>query len=116
MIMIIHKPALRILIQKARTNPEALDRGSEALVFSVYFAATSSMNQERCISQLGEDHTALLKRYRFAAEQSLGRAGISHTHKLIVLQAAVLFLSCLHYPKDAEFVWAMIGLVTRVGI
>lgn len=115
-IMIIHKPALRSLIKKASTDPEELDKGSEALVFSVYFAATSSMTPEECLSRLGEDHTTLIKRYRFAVEQALARAGFLYTHKLVNLQAAVLFLSCTCYPKDAQFVWSMIAVVTRLGL
>lgn len=113
---IIHKPSLRNLIQTACVTPELLDRGSEALVFSVYFAATSSMTSEQCIARLGEDRAALVKHYRFAVEQALARAGLLHTHKFIVLQAAVLFLTCACHPKDVQFIWAMIGLVARLGM
>ncbi|KAJ5375270.1 hypothetical protein N7517_007276 [Penicillium concentricum] len=115
-IMIIHKPALRGLIQTSCANPEELDRGSEALVFSVYFAAASSLTPEQCVAQLAEDHAVVVKRYRFAVEQALARAGFFHTHKLIVLQAAVLFLTCACRPKDTQFVWTMIAVVARVGL
>lgn len=115
-IMIIHKPALRSLIQTSWTNHEELDKSSEALVFSVYFAAVSSMTPEQCLIQLGEDHAVVVKRYRFAVEQALARAGLFHTHKLLVLQAAVLFLTCACNPKDTQFVWTMIAVVTRLGL
>lgn len=115
-IMIIHKPALRSLIQTSCTNPEELGRSSEALVFSVYFAAASSMTPEQCLAQLAEDHAVVVKRYRFAVEQALARADFLHTHKLLVLQAAVLFLACACRPKDAQFVWTMIAVVTRLGL
>ncbi|CAI7654662.1 unnamed protein product [Penicillium glandicola] len=74
------------------------------------------MTSERCLAQLGEDHTVVVKRYRFAAEQALARAGFFHTHKLLVLQAAVLFLTCACNPKDTQFVWTMIAVVTRLGL
>lgn len=115
-IMIIHKPALRSLIQTSWTNNEELDKSSEALLFSVYFAAVSSMTPEQCLIQLGEDHAVVVKRYRFAVEQALARAGFFHTHKLLVLQAAVLFLTCACNPKDTQFVWTMIAVVTRLGL
>jgi hypothetical protein len=115
-ITIIHKPALRGLIQKAGTGPEELDRGSEALAFSVYFAAISSMTPEQCLARLGESHATLVKKYRFAVEQALARAGFLQTHKLVVLQAAVLFLTCASHPKDAQFVWTMIAVVVRLGL
>ncbi|KAK4868228.1 hypothetical protein LT330_007426 [Penicillium expansum] len=115
-IMIIHKPALRSLIQASWENPEELDRSSEALIFSVYFAAVSSMTPEECLIQLGEDHAIVVKRYRFAVEQALARAGFFHTHKLLVLQAAVLFLTCACNPEDTQFVWTMIAVVTRLRL
>ncbi|KAJ5504575.1 hypothetical protein N7463_007449, partial [Penicillium fimorum] len=115
-IMIIHKPALRKLIRTSCVNPEELDRGSKALVFSVYFAAASSMTPEQCLAALEEDHAVVVERYRFAVEQALARAGFFHTHKLIVLQAAVLFLTCACRPKDTQFVWTMIAVVARVGL
>lgn len=115
-LRIIFKSALRDLIQTAATNPDELDKGSEALVFSVYFAASSSMTEEQCLTHLGETHATSTKRFRFAVEQALARAGFLHTRKLIVVQAAVLFLSCASHPKDAHFVWTMIAVVTRLGL
>lgn len=114
-IRIVHGTMLRDLMQTAITSPDELDKGSEALVFSVYFAAASSMTAEHCLAQLGEDSASLTKRYRFAVEQALARAGFLHSRKLIVLQAAVLFLSCASHPKDCHFVWTMIAVVTRLS-
>ncbi|KAJ5456134.1 uncharacterized protein N7458_003717 [Penicillium daleae] len=115
-ILIIHKPMLKGLLRTVSTNPEGLDKGSEALVFSIYFAAIYSMSTEECLAQLGVDHTILTKRYRFAVEQALLRAGLLHTRKLVVLQAAVLFLSCACCPQDAHFIWTMIAVVTRLAL
>lgn len=114
--MIIHKSALKNLLQTTSTNPDSLDKGSEALVFSIYFAAAYSMSPEQCLAQLGAEHTTLTKQYRFAVEQALVRAGFLHTRELVVLQAAVVFLSCACYPQDAHFVWAMIAVVTRLAL
>ncbi|KAJ5921471.1 hypothetical protein N7466_009797 [Penicillium verhagenii] len=115
-IMIIHKSVRMELNRLTSTNPENLDKESEALVFSIYFAAISSLTPDECLSQLGANHTTLTKQYRFAVEQALVRAGFLHTRKLIVLQAAVLFLSCACSPKDAHFVWTMIAVIARLGL
>ncbi|CAI7671573.1 unnamed protein product [Penicillium pancosmium] len=115
-ILIVHKPMLKELLQTATTNPKNLDKGSEALIFSIYLASIYSMSPEVCLTQLGTDHTTLITRYRFAVEQALVRAGFLHTRKLIVLQAAVLFLSCACGPQDAHFVWTMIAVVTRLAL
>ncbi|GLA67144.1 hypothetical protein AtubIFM54640_010121 [Aspergillus tubingensis] len=115
-ILIIHKPMLKVLLQTATKNPNSFDKGSEALLFSVYLTAIYSMSPEACLAQLGADHTTLIKRYRFAVEQALVRAGFLHTRKLVVLQAAILFLSCACDPQDAHFVWTMIAVVTRLAL
>ncbi|KAJ5110702.1 hypothetical protein N7532_001237 [Penicillium argentinense] len=116
LVQIVHKPVLRSLIHTACMDPEQLDRGSEALTFAIYFAAVSSITREQCLTYFSEDHAALVQRYRFAVEQTLSRAGFLHTQKLIVLQAAVLFLTCACHPKNGKFVWTMIGLITRLGL
>ncbi|KAH2754874.1 hypothetical protein KXV52_006442 [Aspergillus fumigatus] len=116
LVSIIHKAALRNLIHTACTAPEQLDRGSEALTFAVYFAALSSITPEQCQTYFSTDHAILVQRYRFAVEQALSRAGFMNTKKLIVVQAAVLFLACACHPKDGRLVWTMIGLITRLGL
>lgn len=113
--MIVHKPTLRALVQTACADWEKIDKSSEALVFSVYFAAISSMTPEQCLAELGENHTLLLHQYRFAVEQALARAGFLQTHKLVVLQAATLFLTCARQTEDAQFVWTLLAVVTRLG-
>lgn len=115
-ILIIHKPMLKELLKTAITNPEDFDKESEALVFSIYLAAIYSLSPEACLTQLGTDHVTMTKRYRFAVEQALVRAGFLHTRKLVVLQAAVLFLACACDPQDAHFVWTMIAVVTRLAL
>lgn len=115
-ILIIHKHMLKDLLTTAITDPKKFDKGSEALVFSIYLAATYSLSPEVCLAQLGVDQTTLTKQYRFAVEQALVRAGFLHTRKLVVLQAAVLFLTCACEPQDAHFVWTMIAVVTRLAL
>lgn len=114
-IMIFHKPALQKLIGKASTDPDALNRTSEAVVFAVYFASITSMGPEERQRCLGEDHHSALQRYRFATQQALARAGFLQSRSLPLLQAAVLFFTCLRQPGDAEFVWTMTAAIYRMA-
>ena len=114
-VMIFHKPTLHRLIYKATTNTSYIDRASETVVFAVYFAAVTSMSPEQCAVELGQDHSTLLQQYRFATQQALARAGFLQTRSQTVLQAAVLFLTCLRRPGDAEFVWTMTAAVYRLA-
>ncbi|KAJ9409791.1 transcriptional regulator family: Fungal Specific TF [Paecilomyces variotii] len=114
-IMIFHKPTLETLIRKASTKPDILDRTSEAVIFAVYFASVASMGPEERQRSLGEDHQSALQRYRFATQQALARAGFLQSRNLPLLQASVLFLTCLRQPGDAEFVWTMTAAIYRMA-
>ncbi|KAJ9301440.1 transcriptional regulator family: Fungal Specific TF [Paecilomyces variotii] len=114
-IMIFHKPTLETLICKASTEPDSLDRTSEAVIFAVYFASVASMGPEERQRSLGEDHQSALQRYRFSTQQALARAGFLQSRSLPLLQASVLFLTCLRQPGDAEFVWTMTAAIYRMA-
>ncbi|KAJ5746503.1 hypothetical protein N7520_011685 [Penicillium odoratum] len=115
LITILHKPTVRNLLVEAAQNPENLDKNSEALVFSIYLSAIISSKPEDCLAQLGEDRKTAVKRYRFAVEQALSKAGFLNTQNLMLLQAAVLFMICIRREDDSKFVWSMDALVLRLA-
>ena len=65
----------------------------EALVFSIYYAATISMTPGQFELYIGEKRLSVLERYRFATEQALAQADFLNTPSMLLLQAAVLFLT-----------------------
>ncbi|KAJ5545874.1 hypothetical protein N7494_003459 [Penicillium frequentans] len=115
LITILHKATVRSLLIEAAQHPEALDKNSEALVFSIYLSAIVSSKPEDCLAQLGEDRKTAVKRYRFAVEQALARAGFLNTQSLVLLQAAILFLICIRREDDSKFVWSMDAIVLRLA-
>lgn len=66
--------------------------GLEALKFAIYYAATTTLNAEQCMKQLGEEKSTLLSRYRSSVELALARADFVNTLELSTLQALVIFL------------------------
>jgi hypothetical protein len=66
--------------------------GLEALKFAIYYAATTTLNAEQCMKQLGEDKCTLLSKYRSSIELALARADFVNTLELSTLQALVIFL------------------------
>ncbi|KAJ5934337.1 hypothetical protein N7466_003884 [Penicillium verhagenii] len=115
LITILHKPTVRNLLIEAAQHPESLDKNSEALVFSIYLSAIVSSKPEDCLAQLGEDRKTAVKRYRFAVEQALAKAGFLNTQSLMLLQAAVLFLICIRREDDSKFVWSMDAIILRLS-
>ncbi|KAJ5374022.1 Transcription factor [Penicillium concentricum] len=115
LITIVHRPTAKNLFAEAARNPDTLDKNSEALVFAMYLCSIVSMKPDECLSQFGEDRHIAVKRYRFATEQALAKAGFLNTQSLVLLQAAVLFLVCVRREDDSRFVWSMTSIVLRLS-
>ncbi|KAJ6056398.1 hypothetical protein N7444_005496 [Penicillium canescens] len=115
LITIVHRPTARNLFVEAARHPESLDKNSEALVFAMYLSSFVSMKPEECAFRFGEDRATAVKRYRFATEQALAKAGFLNTQSLVLLQAAVLFLVCVRREDDSKFVWSMTSIVLRLA-
>lgn len=112
---VLYKPAVIDLVYKAFNTTELLSKDSEPLVFALYFAAITSMKPQEVQAELGEDHNAIILRYRFAVEQALARADFLRTQSLTVLQAAVLYLLAVWNSTDTQFVWTMTATIYRVA-
>ncbi|RHZ63390.1 hypothetical protein CDV55_104886 [Aspergillus turcosus] len=115
LIPMFHKPTVQKLLTDAAQNPNLLDKNSEALVLSIYYVTVVSMSSEQCFSILGDDRDTAVKRYRFAVEQALSKAGLLNTQSLMLLQAAVLFLIAVRREDDTKFVWSMTAVVLRLA-
>ena len=114
-VRILHKPTTEQLFKQAASDQSSLNKSSEALVFAVYLAVIASLRPEECQSMLKLDRETALKRYRYATEQALARAGFLCTQELIVVQAFTLFLTCARRLADNRSVWTLTGLVLRMG-
>lgn len=115
LVTVIHKPIAKRRLMEAAQHCEALDKNTEALVFSIYLAAAMSMSSEECLDKLGESRDAAVKLYRFAVEQALAKANLLNTQSLVLLQAAVLFLIGVRREDDTKFVWSMTAVVLRLA-
>lgn len=100
---------------EASRNLDTLDRDSEALLLAIYFTSIATMTPEEYSLHLGEDRDAAIARYRFAVEQALARANFLNCQSVMLLQAAVLFLSCVRPEDDTKYAWSMIALVVRLA-
>jgi len=64
----------------------------EALMFSIYFAAVTSMSDEEVQSTFAEDKAILLNKFHNATQQALVNAGFMRSTEITVLQALFLYL------------------------
>lgn len=112
---LFHMPTLSRSYWDAIASLDSLDKNTEALLFAIYYATTISLSDEQCLSLLGVSRQAATEKYRFAVEQALARADLLNTHSMVLLQAAVLFLSALRNQDDSRTTWSLTALVFYVA-
>lgn len=116
-IKILHGPSLRAYLQGVSKNLDCSPgpKGREALHFSVFHAAATSLTEAECMTMLGEERQVLLRRYRLATELSLAKADFINTTEISTLQALVLFLQCIRAYDRSRFSWTLINLCVRIA-
>ncbi|KAI9934370.1 hypothetical protein ASPWEDRAFT_25950 [Aspergillus wentii DTO 134E9] len=114
-VNIIHNPTVGPVILQAATHPDTLNHDSEALVFTIYFAAIVSLTPEQCLAQTNLIHIDAVQYYRVAVEKALTRANLFESQSITILQAAVIYLICLRRYDDTKYIWAMSAMVTRLA-
>ena len=94
MFKVLHIPTLRQLVTNASSNIKSIPSGNhvEALLFSVYYAAITSITQEQCKSLFHDDRDSLLARYRSGTEAALVNADLLNTTELETIQALAVFI------------------------
>ncbi|KAH8161916.1 hypothetical protein CIB48_g6324 [Xylaria polymorpha] len=114
-VKLLHVPAVTKIIKDLRGDMSTITPGVEALMFAIYFAAITSMEDDEVVTNFATDKRQLLARYRFATEQALARANCVTTSEIVVLQAFVLFLILVRRYDDTKFSSALTGLVVKIA-
>ena len=113
-VRIFHRPTLRSTILQAHSHLDgSLGRHTELVLFSVCYAALTSLNETDCQRLFGKDACVLVPRYRYAVEQALARARFLDSQNLVVLASLVLFLVCVRRHDNSRFVSSVLGVVIR---
>lgn len=115
MTKLVHQPTLQEIITRASLDMDHLSKGLEALMFSIYTAAVTSMESDDCEIKLGESREVLLMRYRHATRKALARAGFMATSDIQVLQALTLYLLVMRADFDSRTTWTFAGVANRVA-
>ncbi|KAG0651731.1 Bikaverin cluster transcription factor bik5 [Hyphodiscus hymeniophilus] len=115
LVKILHTQTMDKTIKEVLQNLDSLSPSTEALMFSIYFATITSMNEDEVRMSFGVEKSYLIKQYRFGVEQALAKAGFLNTDEIVTVQALVLFLVCVRRHDDTRFVWSMAGLALRIA-
>ncbi|KAH6951846.1 fungal-specific transcription factor domain-containing protein [Fusarium avenaceum] len=112
---VVHMPDLRKLIRPTRGAPTAISLKNQALLFSIYYAAITSMDDEDVLLNFGSTRTELNMKFRRGLEQALARADFLNNPDIILVQALVIFLALARRHDSPVYVWMMTGLLIRMA-
>lgn len=112
----IHIPTVTKMIRDLRGDMTRLTPANEALMFSIYYAAVTSMENEDIVMNFGCTKQELNLKYRLGLEHALAKADFLNVPNFILVQAFVNFLALLRRHDSPSFVWMMTGLAIRMAI
>ncbi|KAF4120662.1 Fungal trans [Geosmithia morbida] len=97
---LIHVPTLQPYIVEATTNPAGVALQYQALLFSIYLMATTSLNETECAQVLNMPRAEAIKKFTGATRNALLRFDYLRNYDMASLQALVLFLVSIHMQQQ----------------
>lgn len=97
-LKLTHTPTLQVRIIEASASLDKVSRSLEALLFTIYLMAITSMSEEEVLAMFNEKRAILLSKYQQAAQQALVNAEFMRTPDLTLLQAYLLYCVNKHHP------------------
>ena len=88
----LHIPTVQITMFTAINNPSEASDDINALLFAIYFAATTSLPVDDAINLLGQDKSSALNAFKKRLEESLARANLLENPSLVLLRALAIYL------------------------
>lgn len=112
----IHEPTITKMIRDLRGDMTGLTPANEALMFSIYYAAVTSMEEEDVMMNFGSTKAELNLKYRLGLEHALAKADFLNVPDLVLIQAFVNFLALARRHDSPRFVWMMVGIAIRMAM
>ncbi|KAI9040356.1 uncharacterized protein KD926_008313 [Aspergillus affinis] len=115
-VRIVHGPTVAKMIRDLRGQPmSSLTPSNEALMFAIYYATVTSMEEEESMTNFGAAKSDLNLKYRLGLEHALAKADFLNAPNLILVQALAIFLCVARRHDSPRFVWMMAGIAIRIA-
>ncbi|KPM41969.1 hypothetical protein AK830_g4578 [Neonectria ditissima] len=115
-LQIVHMPSVSKMLRGMRgSNTSSLTPANEALAFSIYYSAVTSMEDEDVVTNFGATKAELNLKYRLGLEHALAKADFLNVPDIVLIQAFTIFLFLARRHDSPRFVWMMTGLVLRMA-
>ncbi|KAI1106628.1 hypothetical protein F4804DRAFT_340341 [Jackrogersella minutella] len=115
LLKLTHTPTLQVRIIEAGANLDKVSRPLEALMFSIYLMAITSIDEEECQATFNHSRTTLLAKYYYATQQALLNAGFMRNPDLTLLQAYLLYLIGIRQYSDPRSLFCLTGIGVRLA-
>ncbi|KAJ5999024.1 hypothetical protein N7451_006834 [Penicillium sp. IBT 35674x] len=113
---IVHMPSTSKMISELRGDMSKLTPSNEALMFSIYYGAVTSMEDEDIMINLGVSKQHLNLKYRLGLEHALAKADFLNSPDLVLVQSLANFLLLARRHDSPRYVWMMTGIVIRMAL
>ncbi|KAJ5918340.1 hypothetical protein N7454_010715 [Penicillium verhagenii] len=113
---IVHMPSTSKMISELRGDMSKLTPSNEALMFSIYYGAVTSMEEEDIMLNFGVSKQHLNLKYRLGLEHALAKADFLNAPDLILVQSLANFLLLARRHDSPRYIWMMTGIVIRMAL
>ncbi|TKX19022.1 fungal specific transcription factor domain-containing protein 70 [Elsinoe australis] len=111
-----HMPSLKKVLQQCRSSRwDAISPSEEALVFSVFYTAICSLDEDEVITSFNIPKDKLALRYRTGLEHALAKADFLNNPTDITVETFSIYLALARRQESPKYVWMMTGLVIRMA-
>ncbi|GAD99904.1 conserved hypothetical protein [Paecilomyces variotii No. 5] len=86
-----------------------------ALSFAIYFAAVTTLTNQEISELSSNDRQTLLHQYKTGLNQAVLKADYLNKPDLQILQALVIYITCLRIHDISRSVWVLVGIVIRLA-
>ncbi|KAF2969758.1 hypothetical protein GQX73_g3860 [Xylaria multiplex] len=115
-VQIVHMPTINKMARHSRgSGSTPMTPSNEALMFAIYYAAITSMEDDDVMNNFGSAKAELSLKYRLGFEHAAARADFFNTPDIVLVQAFAIFLLLVRLNDSPRFVWMMTGLVIRMA-
>ncbi|KAK7964341.1 fungal-specific transcription factor domain-containing protein [Apiospora saccharicola] len=112
----VHMPSVVKLVREMRSKGTAsLTPSNEALLFAIYYAAITSMEEDDVKANFGASQSDLNHRFRVGFESAVARADFLNAPNVTLVQAFIAFLCLARRHDSPRYIWMMVGIVIRMA-
>ncbi|KAI1136623.1 fungal-specific transcription factor domain-containing protein [Hypoxylon sp. FL0543] len=114
LVRVLHKPSIEQILNDASLGNHTIGPETMALLLAICYNAVSSLPPSQAGVGVAYDTASYIASFRTAVENALVNAQLLQTDDLRVLQAFVIFLTCLP-RKEARSIATLISLAVRIS-